>query len=156
MKRVDDFRERRANPLGFGRFRGRSVAELSDAELKEAFWDLARLVVAPLVDLAASHTSPSIERSVLLRMGFSSLEAAAIVNKCSEEGLLGKGAGNLVWRLARAQGVGVREAGLDLSEGRFWAEARKLAGFEAPPSVGEPVSDPGLRPDGPEHPGGEA
>lgn len=109
IRRPDDYRERRKH-----------LAGLSDAELRERFWRLAEEVVRPLVDLAAGHTSPSIERSVLLRMGLSSLEARAVVEKCVEKGWLGKGAGHLVWRLARDRGLDLREAGRRLAAGEHW------------------------------------
>ncbi|MGE5584016.1 MAG: ornithine aminomutase subunit alpha [Bacillota bacterium] len=118
MMRPDDFEERR-----------RHLAGMSDEELAGYFWELADRVVQPLVDLARTHTSPSIERSVLLRMGFSSLEAKAIVDRCVEKGFLGKGAGHVVWKLASARGMSVREAGVALAEGRMWDEVVGL--FEA-------------------------
>lgn len=117
MMRPDDFEERR-----------RHLAGMSDEELARYFWELADRVVQPLVDLARTHTSPSVERSVLLRMGFSSLEAKAIVDKCVEKGLLGKGAGHVVWKLASARGMSVREAGVALAEGRMWDEVAGLFG----------------------------
>ena len=76
--------------------RRKRLAGLSDEELKERFWELAREIVEPLVELAYTHTSPSIERSVLLRMGFSSLEAQAIVSSAEKSGLLGKGIGRVL------------------------------------------------------------
>ena len=45
------------------------LADLDDAALKERFWQLCEQVMTPVVDLARTHTTPSIERSVLLRMG---------------------------------------------------------------------------------------
>jgi len=80
--------------------RREDIAALSDEELKERFWELAREIVTPLHDLAYNHTSPSIERSVLLRMGFSSIESEAIVSRAVRFGLLGKGAGHLVLKYA--------------------------------------------------------
>ncbi|MFZ5925024.1 MAG: ornithine aminomutase subunit alpha [Bacillota bacterium] len=115
VTRPDDFETRR-----------RHLAGMSNEELARYFWALADKVVEPLVDLARTHTSPSIERSVLLRMGFSSLEAKAIVDKCVERGLLGKGAGHVVWKLARSRGMSVREAGIALSEGKMWDDAARL------------------------------
>jgi len=111
MSRLDDFT-----------IRSQHLGGLTDAELEERFWELTRQVVTPLLDLAKTHTTPSIERSVLQRMGFSSLESQAIVKKCSEQKLLGKGAGHLVWRLAKLQGISIRAAGLALAEGRYWDE----------------------------------
>lgn len=109
MQREDDFAERR-----------KKLASLSDEELCARFWELANEVVKPLVELARTHTSPSIERSVLLRMGFSSLEAKAIVEQCLERRVLGHGAGHAVWRAAKRHGLGLREAGLALADGRLW------------------------------------
>lgn len=89
MNPTDTFEERRKKLRG-----------LSDEQLKQRFWELADQVVSPLVDLARGHTSPSIERSVLLRMGFSSLEAKTIVDKVAEAHLLGRGVGHVVLRAA--------------------------------------------------------
>lgn len=47
------------------------------------------------------YTSPAVERSVLLRMGFSSIEAKAIVDGCIEHNLIAHGAGNVIYRLAK-------------------------------------------------------
>jgi len=107
--RPDDYQVRRKH-----------LAHLSDEELKKTFWKTAEKVVNPLLDLARYHTSPSIERSVLLRMGFSSLEARAITDRCMEKGLLGKGAGHVVWVLALEKSLDVREAGLRLARGEDW------------------------------------
>ncbi len=118
MLREDDYLKRR-----------RHLAALSDEELYQRFWDLAEKIVTPLVEMARVHTSPSIERSVLLRMGFSSLEAKEIVARCEEHGLLGKGAGHVIWKLAKHQGLGIRDAGLSLIEGRYeqsWEEVKHL------------------------------
>ncbi len=117
MPREDDFPVRRQH-----------LAGLSDQELQERFWQLAQELVAPLVELARTHTSPSIERSVLLRMGFSSLEASAIVTRCVERNLLGKGAGAVVWRYAKAKGLPVLEAGRMLAQGQGWEEAAEVSG----------------------------
>ncbi|NIP45799.1 MAG: ornithine aminomutase [Gammaproteobacteria bacterium] len=109
MTRNDDFESRRAH-----------LAQLSDAELHARFWELAGQIVEPLVAQARTHTSPSIERSVLLRMGFSSLESKALVERMLEKGLLGHGAGRLVLVLAGRKGMPVREAGLALIAGEHW------------------------------------
>ncbi|MFP4200148.1 MAG: ornithine aminomutase subunit alpha [Clostridia bacterium] len=107
--REDDFPSRREH-----------LEDLTDEQLARRFWELAREVVDPLVDLAREHTSPSIERSVLLRMGFSSVEAGHLVRDIADRELLGKGAGHVVLRAARALDVDVRTAGLELIEGRGW------------------------------------
>ncbi|MGF7058831.1 ornithine aminomutase subunit alpha [Brassicibacter mesophilus] len=111
MKRADDFESRRQH-----------LKDLTEEQLEARFWELAGKIVDPLVELANKNTSPSIERSVLLRMGFSSLEAKAIVNGAIDRGLLGKGAGHLVYRLARDYKMDIREAGLRLVEGEMWDE----------------------------------
>jgi len=119
MERNDDFQQRRKH-----------LADLTDEQLNQKFWDLLNQVVDPLADLAKTHTSPAIERSVLLRMGFSSLEAKAIVDKCQQLGLLGKGVGNVVLRAAEISGRPYREAGLELAQGNLWPgiEAEFLGG----------------------------
>ena len=111
MKRQDDFLERRAH-----------LAALSDEELKERFWGLAEQVVEPLLTLGYENTTPAIERAVLLRMGFSSLEVAAIVAGAEERGLLGHGAGHIVYKLSQDKSMTIREAGLALADGQFWDE----------------------------------
>lgn len=95
---------------------------MSDEELHAHFWDLVDKIVAPLIAEARTHTTPSIERSVLLRMGFSSLEAKALVTRLHERRLLGHGAGRLVLELARSKGISVREAGAALLSGQYWED----------------------------------
>ena len=111
MKRDDDFLTRRAH-----------LADLTDEQLKARFWELTGQVVDPLLRLGHENTSPAIERSVLLRMGFSSLEVAAIVAGCIEREILGHGAGNVVYKLAKVKNMEIREAGLALIDGKFWDE----------------------------------
>ena len=115
MKRADDFSERREH-----------LASLSDEALKDRFWALLDQLTDPLVKLARENTSPAIERSVLLRMGFSSLEAKSLADGCTEHGLLKHGAGNVLYRLAKARGCDVRTAGLALIESGCWSEAEQL------------------------------
>ena len=104
-ERHDDFKLRRKH-----------LHEMSDEALKAYFFELTEKVVNPLLELAHKNTSKSIERSVLLRMGFSSIEAAAIVNTLHEHGLLSKGAGNCVYRLSRDSDVTLSEAGKSIVE----------------------------------------
>jgi len=111
VERSDDFESRRAR-----------IRSMSDAELHARFWDLVEQIVAPLLEEARTHTSPSIERSVLLRMGFSSVESKALVEQMNERGLLGYGAGRIVLELSKNKGIGVREAGSELLAGRCWEE----------------------------------
>ncbi len=117
MKRADDFDLRRKH-----------LEDLNDSELHARFWTLAEQLVDPLLTLGRSHTSPSIERSVLLRMGFSSVEAKPIVDAVMDRGLMGKGAGHVVFKLAKHKHMTIREAGLALGEGRHWDEVLELFG----------------------------
>ncbi len=109
LKREDDFLERRKH-----------IANLSDEDLKKRFWALVEKAVDPLLDMARTHTSPSIERSILLRMGFSSIEAKPLVEMVIDRGLMGKGAGHLVYRAAKQNGLSIREAGLEMLKGSLW------------------------------------
>lgn len=111
MERKDDYQERRDRIKG-----------LSDDELRDRFWELLDKIVEPIIEEARTHTSPSIERSVLLRMGFSSIEAKALVTDISERGLLGRGAGGIVYRVAEKNGIDIRSAGLRLIEGKYWED----------------------------------
>jgi len=114
MKRADDFEVRREH-----------LKNLSDEELYNRFWALTEDIVKPLIDLAYTHTSPSVERSVLLRMGFSSIEAGAIINEGMKWNLLGKGMGNVVLNYAELKGVDYLEAGTALANGEGWELVNK-------------------------------
>ncbi len=109
MQRADDFAARR-----------RKIANLSDAELEGRFWQLAEAVVSPLIELAKQNTSPSVERSVLLRMGFNSLDAKELAQQVMDRGLLQKGAGHVVYILAQARQCSAKEAGELLLRGDGW------------------------------------
>ncbi|MFW6119311.1 MAG: ornithine aminomutase subunit alpha [Petrotogales bacterium] len=100
--------------------RSKHLREMSDEELDRYFWELADRITEPLIDLAKDHTSPSIERSVLLRMGFNSLESKAIVDKLVKKGLLGKGAGHIVYRISRINNEDIIETGKKLASGELW------------------------------------
>lgn len=84
---------------------------LSDDELKDHFWDLCYKVVDPIIDLARTHTSPSIERSILLRMGIDSAKSHGIVDTIHQAGLLGKGAGHVLLKLSQKLDIDVKAAG---------------------------------------------
>jgi len=114
-KREDNYEERRAH-----------LKDLSDAQLKDLFWELGEKMVEPLLKLGYEHTTPSIERSVLLRMGFSSTEAMTIVTEVLARGLIGKGAGHVVYKLSQEKGMSIREAGVALCEGQHWDEVVQL------------------------------
>ncbi len=105
-ERNDDYTNRRQH-----------LKNMTDKELKEYFYKLSDKIVDPLVDLGHKYTSKSIERSVLLRMGFSSLEAKAIVDLLNEHNLLRKGAGHCVYRVSKDKNLSIRDAGISISEG---------------------------------------
>ena len=115
--RTDDFQTRREH-----------LKKLSDEDLKSYFWKLTEEVVNPLLQLAKTHTSPAIERSVLLRMGFSSLEAKEIVEKVIDHNLIRKGAGHVVYRLSKLENIQIREAGLKLLKNQGWEKV--ISSFE--------------------------
>jgi D-ornithine 4,5-aminomutase subunit alpha len=93
---------------------------MSDEELDRYFWELADRITEPLINLAKDHTSPSTERSVLLRMGFNSLEAKAITDKLVDMGLLGKGAGHVVYRISKITNEDIIPTGKKLASGELW------------------------------------
>jgi D-ornithine 4,5-aminomutase subunit alpha len=94
------------------------LKNLSDAELKERFWELCNQVVTPIADLARTHTSPSIERSVLLRMGIDSQLAFGVVDRINQAGLLGKGAGHVLLKLTEKYDYDVRSAANHIMENK--------------------------------------
>lgn len=98
--------------------RREELKKLSDDQLKERFWKLCNQVVEPIVELARTHTSPSIERAVLLRMGVDSVSCHGVVDRINEAGLLGKGAGHVVLRLAQKTGSDVRAAAAAILENK--------------------------------------
>lgn len=109
MERTDDYLKRRVH-----------LKDLSEDQLEARFWELTERLMDPVIKLAETHTSPSIERSVLLRMGFSSLESTSIVQQVLDHGLIGKGAGHIVYKAAKIKGLDIRDAGLQLAEGQLW------------------------------------
>jgi D-ornithine 4,5-aminomutase subunit alpha len=111
VERADDFSARRAR-----------VKTMTDDELHGYFWALAEKLVAPLIEEARTHTTPSIERSVLLRMGFSSVEAKALVERMGERGLLAHGAGRQLLELAKSKKIPVRQAAAALLSGQYWED----------------------------------
>ena len=109
LQRPDDFETRRAH-----------LKSMTDDALHDYFWELVERIVAPLIEEARTHTSPAIERAVLLRMGFSSIECKQLVEQMQQHGLLGHGAGRLVLELAKSKGINLREAGKALLQGEYW------------------------------------
>lgn len=117
MKRSDDFEVRRQH-----------LANLTDEELYNRFWELIAKVDEPLLELGYENTTPSVERAVLLRMGVSSLDCTPLVNHCMDHGLMGKGAGHCVYKLSKLENISIREASIKLAQGEGWdkvAEAFK-------------------------------
>jgi len=90
--------------------RRKALKQMTDEQLKDRFWELCDQLVAPLVDLARTHTSPSIERAVLLRMGIDSLSSQGVVERIYQAGLLGKGAGHVLLKLAEKRGMDIKSA----------------------------------------------
>ncbi len=111
MVREDDFEKRRKH-----------LKNLSEEELINYFWQLTEKIVEPLYELSYTHTSPSIERSVLLRMGFSSIEAKKIVKHLVDKSLLGHGAGRVVLLYSELKKKNYLDAGRELAEGIGWEE----------------------------------
>ena len=103
--RNDDFLERRKH-----------LDKYSDVELKEYFKELTDHIIDPLLSLAYEFTTPAIERSVLMRMGFSSLESKMITDKLMDHNLLEHGAGHVVFKYASLTKLSIRESGLSLLE----------------------------------------
>lgn len=121
MERSDDYLKRREHLKG-----------LTEEQLENRFWELTEKLMNPVVELAETHTTPSIERSVLLRMGFSSLESTAIVQKVLDHGLMGKGAGHIVYKAAKSNDIDIRDAGLQLAEGKLWDVVETLFKVKTP------------------------
>jgi len=117
--RTDDFLTRRKH-----------LETLTDSELKARFWELANQTVSPLLHLARTHTSPAIERSVLMRMGFSSIEAKALVDKVLLNQLIGKGAGHVVYRYAMLENISIRQAGLALLDDIGFLQVKQSFGVK--------------------------
>jgi len=120
MKREDDFQKRREH-----------IANLTDQELYDRFWELTEQVVAPLLELGKKNTTPSVERAVLLRMGVSSLDTQKIVEGCMDRGLMGHGAGHVVYKISKDKGISIREASEKLAAGEYWDDAVALFRKEA-------------------------
>jgi len=113
LQRPDDFETRRQH-----------LKELDDEQLKARFWELLDRIVDPYIELARTHTSPSIERSVALRMGFSSLEAKELVAGLAEHGMMERGIGRAVLNVMAARGCSARAAGLALISEKCWDIAK--------------------------------
>lgn len=98
----------------------KELSQLSDEELYMRFWNLVERLTEPLVDYASTHTTPSIERSVLMRMGFTSLEAQPFVQKSIEQGMIGRGCGAILLTYAQEHDTSIRQAYTALMEVDRW------------------------------------
>ncbi len=105
-ERIDDYKTRREH-----------LKNMSDKELKSYFLKLSEEMMDPLLEMAYTHTSKSIERSVLLRMGFSSIDTKVIVNNLDEYDLLKKGAGHCVYVLSKKNKISILAAGMLIKNG---------------------------------------
>ena len=112
--------------------RREELKQLTDEQLKAYFWELCDRLVDPLADLARTHTSPSIERAVLLRMGIDSLSSQGVVERIYQAGLLGKGAGHVLLKLAERRGTDVKDAAAAILE-----DKDVLQGLFSEPARGE-------------------
>jgi D-ornithine 4,5-aminomutase subunit alpha len=106
--------------------RSKKLQKMTDEQLDNYFWELVEKVVDPMIDMASKNTSQSIERSVLLRMGFNSMQAKELVNKIFEKNLLSKGAGHIVWKVAKENNISVKEAGEKMVDGQLWDEVDRI------------------------------
>ena len=70
MIREDDFAKRRVE---------KGIADLTDEQLYDKFWEMCSKVVDPLLELGTKNTTPSIEKTILLRIGVSSLDTQKII-----------------------------------------------------------------------------
>ncbi len=113
--RLDDFENR-----------SKHLKNMSDQELKTYFFKLTDKLLEPIMEMAYEYTSPAIERSVLMRMGFSSLEAKAITEKIFEYNLLEYGAGHIVFLYSKNNNLTIREAGLELMSGKGIAQVKEV------------------------------
>ena len=102
----------------------KKLSHLSDQELYERFWKLTEQIVQPGIEMAREYTTPAIERSVLLRCGISSTDAQKIVKTALEKGLLGHGAGNLVYRLSQNRDISIKDAAAMLVADEGWEEVQ--------------------------------
>ena len=56
-------------------------------------------------------------------MGVSSLDTQKIVEGCIDNGLMGHGAGHVVYKISQEKGLSIREASERLAKGEFWEDA---------------------------------
>ena len=102
--------------------RRQELNKMTDEQLKDRFWELCQKVVEPMVDYGRKYTSPSIERSVLLRMGVDSQTSHGVVDRIHEAGLLGKGAGHVVLKVSQKNNIDIRSAAKKIAEDKTMLE----------------------------------
>lgn len=98
------------------------LAKMNDEQLKQRFWELCGKVVEPMVEYGRKYTSPSIERSVLLRMGIDSPTSQGVVSRVNEAGLLSRGAGQVVLKVSQKHKIDLREAARRIVEDKALLE----------------------------------
>ncbi len=118
--RNDDYNQRRKH-----------LEKYSNQKLKAYFFELTDRLIDPLLNIAYDYTSPAIERSVLMRMGFSSLESKAITDRLFDHDLLEYGAGHVVYALSKKESKTIREAGLMLLDGPYLDQMVEVFKHEA-------------------------
>lgn len=112
-QRNDDFKKRRKH-----------LENYNDEQLKAYFFELIDKINDPILKLGKEYTTPAIERSILMRMGFSSQEAKYITNKLEEHDLLQFGAGHVVYKYHLLKDLTIRESGIALLEDENIAKIR--------------------------------
>lgn len=115
MKRTDDFQERRVH-----------LANLTDDQLEARFWELANKLVDPFLKWVTSTPHPPLNVPFCCAWGFLPSKQKPLLTAAIEHNLIAHGAGNVIYRLAKAQNSEIRPAGLALADGKLWDEAEKL------------------------------
>ena len=59
-------------------------------------------------------------------MGISSLDTQKIVEGCMDRGLMGHGAGHVVYKLSKARNISIKEAGDLLAKDEGWDEVSAM------------------------------
>jgi D-ornithine 4,5-aminomutase subunit alpha len=118
--RNDDFESRRKH-----------LEAMDDDALKSYFFELTDRLLDPIMTMAHDYTTPAIERSVLMRMGFSSAEAKMITDHIFDHGLLSHGAGHIVYRIAKDNRMTIREAGLNIQNQALTDQMKEVFAHDA-------------------------
>lgn len=105
--------------------RGAHLQHLDDQQLNERFWELTKQLVDPLLKLASTSTSPSIERSVAMRMGASSIEATRLVFLAQQQMILEYGIGHFLCFIAKTTKQSLREVIVAAQDELYFVEQCK-------------------------------